>query len=145
MQRSSVNTRAIIMYGLVGLVVLALMVGGITWAKSRSQQYASKSSQGQTAQNQQGNHSPAQSGTENNSSQSQSANQNQNQNNTSASSVAANGQTNSSQVQGAAVTGPSAVPATGSGDWLLLAPAIGVAAYSAARFVQSRRGLISPR
>jgi len=143
MQRSSVNTRAIIMYGLVGLVVLALMVGGITWAKSRSQQYASKSSQGQTAQNQQGNHSPAQSGTENNSSQSQSASQNQN--NTSASSVAANGQTSSSQVQGAAVTGPSAVPATGSGDWLLLAPAIGVAAYSAARFVQSRRGLISPR
>lgn len=141
MQQSSVNTRAIVMYALVGLVVLALIVGGVTWAKSRSQQYANKSSQ--TAQNQQDARNQAQSGSENNSSQSQNAGQSQN--NTSASSVAANSQPSSNQVKGAAVTGPSAVPATGAGDWLLLAPALAAASYAGVRFVQSRRGLLSLR
>ena len=132
MQQSSVNGKAIIMYTLVGVVILALVVGGVSWAKSRSQQYASKSSQGQVAQNQ--NQAP---GSSNNSST-----QEQNPNN------AANGSapTNSQPSTGvAANTGPSTVPATGASDWLVFVLALSAASYAGARFVQSRRRLLSLR
>ncbi len=124
MQQSSINIRAVIVYGLVGLIILALIITGIAWAKSRSDQYASQ--QGQTV-------------AENGQQQEQSPQDSQQPGGESTP------HTDGAHVDSAAVTGPDSVPAAGAGDWLWLTLAASAATYVIARLVQPAQRPASTR
>ncbi len=137
MRQSSINVRAVVVYGLVGVVILALIVFGISWAKNRSQQYANQTQQ--SGQNQ-----PQGAGDQNQNDQNNSGNNNpadQNANNPSSGDK----EVASGQVSGAAATGPTTVPAAGASDWPMFLGATSMAAFMGAKFVQSRRRLASLR
>lgn len=152
MQQSSINTRAILTYGLVGIALLVLIVFGISWAKNRSQQVASQT-QNQTSQNQGeqpaggdqnqnngGNNSGNNGGDQNGQQQNQPANNSGNPASGGDQEVSGEG-----HISGAATTGPHTVPAAGASDWPIFAGAMSLAAFAGAKFVQSKRRLMSLR
>jgi hypothetical protein len=142
MQQSSINTRAILIYGLVGIALLVLIVFGISWAKNRSQQVASQT-QNQTAQNQ--GQQPSGSGQNQNNGGDQNPPQNQPTDNTASTSSGGGDQEVDGHVSGAATTGPHIVPAAGASDWPVFMGAISLAAYAGVKFAQSRRRLLGIR
>lgn len=158
MQASSINIRAVAVYGLIGLALLALIVVGITWAKNRSDQYAAQS--GHIAQNEQGqggeNGQAGQGGQDGQGDQNdQNGEQSQNGDgsndgnggnggdNGGQAGGAAGDQNDAGRIGGAATTGPSQVPAAGAADWLVLSVAVSLAAYALVKFNQSRRSLLN--
>jgi len=134
MQQSTINTKAIVVYGVVGLALIGLIIGGISWAKTRSNQIAqTKTTQGQSDQVAQ------------NSDQSASDQNNQSPQNAAAPSSGDQEVSNDDHVGGASTASPTHVPAAGASDWPLFLGALSVTSYAGAKFVQSRRRLFSLR
>lgn len=135
--QQSINTRAIILYGLIGIALLGLIIFGISWAKNRSEQVASQPQQ-QTSQNQQ-------QGGEQQGAQQQDQNNAGNSNNPGSTSNMGDQEVADGQVSGAATTGPTQVPAAGASDWPVFMGAVSVAAFAGAKLLQSRRKLYDLR
>lgn len=168
MQNISINFRNVLIYGLVGIGLVALILLGITWAKNRSDQFAARSQEPAAQQGQdqgQNNGNPSSQGQDNQDGETSQGSQNsqnasqggdqgaqssqggqqestQQGGNNGSGTVATNGgggDKSGNQTEGANSAGSSQVPATGAGDWLMLSAGLMLATYALIRFLQSRK------
>jgi hypothetical protein len=132
------TTRSVLVYGIIGLALLAAVVLGVQFAKNRSAEVATTNNQPQTASTE-GQQPPAATEQQGGGSEQESTPPASDPNEASEDEGTALGNADQSE-EGSSIS----VPATGAEDILLMTLAMSLSGFSAVVYFKSRRLLMTP-